>query len=174
MSILRFPHPILTRKTEPWDFSQEDSRAKLLIMSVRMLEILDNTPHGVALAANQIEHRPWRFFAVKYDFATNNGLKSLIVNPVVSPGPYGSEEDTEGCLSFPGFNLKVRRARNVLLTYQDIDGEKHVEELSGFPARMVQHEVEHLDGKTFLENIPRIDRFRVMAEMKKRKVAGLA
>lgn len=173
MKILSYPNPALTRKTEKWDFSRSESRDLLIAHGLNLSKVLEVTPNGVALAANQVG-LPHRFFAVREDFADQNNLPTLIVNPEIVGLLSGNEVQQEGCLSFPGMLIDVRRLNSVLFGYQTIEGEIKSMTLSGFPARMVQHEVEHLDGKTFIDNVPRIERFRIMAEMKKRKAAGLA
>lgn len=173
MKILSYPHPSLTRKTEKWDFSRPDSKELLIAHGLNLGKVLESTPNGVALAANQVG-LPHRFFAVREDFADQNNFPTLLVNPQIVGLLSGSEEQQEGCLSFPGMLIDVRRLSEVMFGFQTIDGEIRSMTLKGFPARMVQHEVEHLNGKTFIENVPRIERFRIMAEMKKRKSAGLA
>lgn len=173
MKILSFPHPALTAPTKEWDFSRPESRDLLIAHGLNLTQVLDSTPHGVALAANQVG-LPHRIFAVKEDFADQNNLPTLIVNPTTVGLLSGSEVMQEGCLSFPGMLLEVRRLNAILFGFQTVDGEIRSMTLTGFPARMVQHEVEHLNGKTFLESVPRIERFRIIAEMKKRKAAGRA
>lgn len=172
MKILSFPHLALTTPTKKWDF-KETTRDELILIGIELLKTLEETPHGVALAANQVG-LAHRLFVVKEDFADENGLPTLIVNPEIVGLLSGNNEQQEGCLSFPGMLINVRRLNQVLFGYQDVDGNVKSATLSNFPARMVQHECEHLDGKTFMGNMNRIDRFRIMAEMKKRKVAGLA
>lgn len=173
MKILSYPNPVLTRKTDEWDFSRPESRDLLIAHGLNLAKVLEVTPNGVALAANQVG-LPHRFFAVREDFADQNNLPTLLVNPTIVGLLSGNEVQQEGCLSFPGMLIDVRRLSSIMLGFQTIEGEIRSMTLSGFPARMVQHEVEHLNGKTFIDNAPRIERFRIMAEMKKRKAAGLA
>lgn len=173
MKILSFPHPALSKPTTPWDFSKPDSKVELLFMAIDLQKTLDETPHGVALAANQVG-LPHRLFVIKEDFADKNDIEPLIINPTYVGLLSGNNVEQEGCLSFPGTLLDVRRLNGILVGYQNIEGEQKSRTLTGFPARMFQHEIDHLDGKTFLDHTPRIERFRIMAELKKRKVAGLA
>lgn len=172
MKILSYPNTALTTKTNPWDFSVPDSESKLVALALEMGKILDSTPQGVALAANQVglSHK---LFVIKEKFADENNLPTLIVNPEFVGLLSGNNMEQEGCLSFPGMLINIRRLNSILVGYQTVTGEMKSVTLHDFPARMFQHEIEHLNGKTFLEQVPRIDRFRVMAEMKKRKANGL-
>ena len=78
-----------------------------------------------------------------------------IVNPTITPLGEELETDDEGCLSIPGVLVPVERAVSVRLEGQSVDGKKLTLELDGLPARAVQHEVDHLDGKlTFDRTTP--------------------
>lgn len=174
LKILSYPHPALTTPTKPWMFLSENP-FQLLLLEEQLFQVLQNEPNGIALAANQvgIEHR---MFVVKEKFSDRTGLPVLVINPKVSAGSGRAEKDKdmEGCLSFPGVKIPVVRNSSIVLEYQDMSGALFTKEFSGADARVIQHECEHLDGETFMDNLPRIQRFQLMAEMKKRKVSGKA
>lgn len=173
MKILSYPNSSLTTKTIDWDFSQENSEQKLIAMASEMDKVLLKTPNGCALAANQVGYNH-RFFLIRDSFASKNGLPMIIVNPIFTEDGEKMEAEEEGCLSFPGVTITTKRFQNINCEYQMVDGEKRTAKLNDFVARMFQHEIEHLDGKTFLDQINRVDRFRIISELKKRKMAGRA
>ena len=76
-----------------------------------------------------------------------------MVNPVVEAQSGDWVEAWEGCLSVPGLRGKVRRRNEVSVCYQDASGQAQQRKLSGFPARILLHEVDHLEGLTFLDRV---------------------
>ena len=91
------------------------------------------------LAANQISHL-YRIVLIW------NKEWIVMINPVwkVRDGKTGLSH--EGCLSRPGVNAKIKRHKRITVWYEDETGEKHMQKISNWPARVVQHEVDHLDG----------------------------
>lgn len=170
MKILSFPHPALTTPTTPWDFNQEDSRLKLLFLSQDLSVALGEAPTGVALAANQVG-LPHRLFVIDQRFADVNDIHSLVINPRITSESLMVERISEGCLSFPGMSLQILRPPFVEVLYQDIDGKNFEKKVEGTLAQVFMHECEHLDGKTFLNHLPRIQRFQIMSNLRKRKGA---
>ncbi|MBI1812537.1 peptide deformylase [Candidatus Peregrinibacteria bacterium] len=96
--------------------------------------------NGVGLAAPQIGE------PVRLCLATINQKLTPLINPQI---PWRSLETTveeEGCLSLPNVWLPVRRSTEIVVTYLDVSGKKQDRRVSGFDARVIQHEVDHLDG----------------------------
>lgn len=91
------------------------------------------------LAANQISHL-YRIVLIW------NGEWKVMINPTVHPRAGKTGLSHEGCLSRPGVNVKVRRHKRIQVIYENQNGEQHSEKLANWPARVVQHEVDHLDG----------------------------
>ena len=100
---------------------------------------------GVGLAATQVGIVR-RFFVCTLD-----GEDRVLVNPVVTPVGKDTEVDGEGCLSLGSVRVPVERAAKVKVEAQDAEGAPVALELEGYPARVVQHEVDHLDGKLMLD-----------------------
>ena len=132
-------------------------------------------PDGVALSANQLMEGPFlieRVFAVK----PGQGLPEGVINPIWRPlvAPESSlVADYEGCLSIPGHRLMVPRYPTIFLDYIDIDGIVHYDEqFSGMAARIVQHECDHLDGRTILDHAPKEVKYRLRSEIIRRRKAG--
>ena len=91
-----------------------------------------------------------------------------MINPVIIEKD-GTEKFQEGCLSVPGIYEDVTRAKHVKIEYYDRDGQKHLIEDDGFLAIAMQHEMDHLDGKLFIEKLSYIKRKKFEKEWKKRE-----
>lgn len=133
-----------------------------------MRHLLRATKNGLALAANQVGLK-WRLFIVRPDFAAANEIPEVLINPKVMGIPTIVESGMEGCLSFPDTFVEVRRMTSVHAGYFDVTGAWTSKNFSGFPARVFQHECEHLDGNVFIKNIDRKPRWDIIAKMKKMK-----
>ncbi|RRS32280.1 MAG: peptide deformylase [Epsilonproteobacteria bacterium (ex Lamellibrachia satsuma)] len=90
-----------------------------------------------------------------------------MINPVIIEKD-GSEKFQEGCLSIPGFYEDIERAKHVKVEYYDRNGKKHIIEDDDFLAIAMQHEIDHLDGKVFIEKLSYIKRKKFEKEWKKR------
>jgi peptide deformylase len=93
-----------------------------------------------------------------------------MINPVIIEKD-GTEKFQEGCLSVPGIYEDVTRAKHVKIEYYDRDGQKHLIEDDGFLAIAMQHEMDHLDGKLFIEKLSIIKRKKFEKEWKRRQKA---
>mgnify|MGYP001551187540 CR=1 FL=1 len=91
-----------------------------------------------------------------------------MINPMIIEKD-GKEKFQEGCLSVPGFYEEVERAKHVKVEYFDRDGNKHVIEDNDFLASAIQHEMDHLDGKVFIEKLSIMKRKKFEKEWKKRQ-----
>lgn len=105
---------------------------------------------GLGLAANQVGHNI-RVFAMR-------GPKSdyVIFNPKIVSLSNETIELEEGCLSFPNLLVKITRPQHLRIRFADFTGEVDTFTFTGLTARIVQHEVEHLDGKLFFSNVTRM------------------
>lgn len=115
---------------------------------------------GVGLAANQVGS------ARRVAVVDADGQKLVLVNPrIVEASGKGIAE--EGCLSIPDLYADVTRPDRVVLEALDQDGKPYQRELTGLPARAVQHEIDHLDGILFLDHLSLLKRKRLLARWKK-------
>ncbi len=91
----------------------------------------------------------------------------ILLNPEITNYSRQTESGEEGCLSFPGMSGPVPRARTIDLRFMDLDG--HVRELvlSGFLARVVQHEVDHLNGVLFIDRMSAVKKIALSGRLKK-------
>jgi len=145
--ILTYPDPFLTRKAVP--VLRVDDKVRELVRD--MFETM-HAASGVGLAAPQIGVGR-RVIVVDVSRVETESPPLALVNPeVVSRG--GSVEGIEGCLSVPGVEGMVPRAECVLVRGQDVQGEPVRIRATGFLARALQHEIDHLDGVLFIDRIP--------------------
>ena len=107
---------------------------------------------GVGLAANQVD-LPYRLFVANpTGDLSNKDAEYAFINPVLKGGK-GQVEGEEGCLSIPGVLAPVMRKEKITIEAYNLKGEQFVGELDGFFARIVQHEIDHLDGKLFIDRL---------------------
>lgn len=112
---------------------------------------------GVGLAAPQIG-KAIRLFVVdadplKEDFPDSEGFKKVFINPVITDHSTELCTMQEGCLSIPGLNENVERPERITIKYLDENFQEHEETLSGFNARVVQHEYDHLEQTLFVDRV---------------------
>jgi peptide deformylase len=140
---------------------------KLERLAAQMAEAMDRE-EGVGLAATQVGILSrvivWR------DPDNDNELH-VFVNPVITECSESCTTATEGCLSLPGQNVEVSRPDEVGVTAEDLRGSEQRMRLSGFPARIVQHEIDHLDGCLILDRATPEERRRVIKELHERTLA---
>jgi peptide deformylase len=120
---------------------------------------------GAGLAAPQAGLNKRMFVYQNYE---TGSPECVMINPVILSSE-GEIEDWEGCLSFPGVSIKVKRAEKIKVEYQDVDGDIQETEFSGMTARVIQHEIEHLDGIVFTRYLSKLKRDFVNSKMKKVK-----
>ena len=113
--------------------------------------------HGVGLAANQVGV-PLRVFVYDCPDETGKRARGVVVNPVIETSPRPEtmpdpEDDDEGCLSVPDEQFPTGRAEWARVTGTDLDGVSVVVEGTGFLARCLQHETDHLDGVIYLDRL---------------------
>ncbi len=162
--VITYPNKLLRLKSE--DVKQFDIELHTLLD-----DMYDTMMHqgGVGLAAIQIAI-PLNVLIInipnKEDIQDKNDLIEAI-NPVITHKD-GTQVYTEGCLSVPGFSEDVTRAQHIVIEYFDRDGNKKIMEAEGFLAVAWQHEMEHLAGHLFIENLSIIKRKKFEKEWKKK------
>jgi len=147
--IITFPNPVLREKAKK--ITTFDDELKKL--AADMGETMYDAP-GVGLAANQIGIARQ---IVVVDISEQEDEKKYIalINPVISDGE-GSVTGEEGCLSVLEYESKVKRFQKIKVTAQNLEGEEIDFEAEDRFARIIQHEVDHLHGKLFIDHISRL------------------
>lgn len=121
-----------------------------------MFETMDTAP-GVGLAAPQVGVS-LRIFTYSYEDDDGAPWRGVVINPELwmrplDPGEPDPEEESEGCLSFPGERFPLRRSDEVRVTGMDLDGTPVELHVSGWRARILQHEFDHLDGILYVDRL---------------------
>jgi peptide deformylase len=173
MQIVHYPHPALRWKSR--DVTQINAALR---DTVRRMFALMYEKKGIGLAANQVA-LPFRFFIVNLSGEDADPEEELVfINPVIT-NRKGSVIEEEGCLSLPSLYADVRRAEEVVIEAYDLEGQPFRARLKELPARVVQHETDHVDGVVFLDRLedslrrelqPKIAEFEVAYQ--KRQAAG--
>lgn len=150
LRVISYPHPVLLRPCKT--VRRVDAAFKAL--AAEMLELM-YAHNGVGLAANQVGV-PLRLFVANPSGQRGEGEEWICINPELNL-PKGNETDREGCLSLPEIFGPVPRPTRVKLNAYDLAGNEIQRDLSGFPARVVQHECDHLDGVFFFHRMSEWD-----------------
>ena len=146
MKIVTYPHPTLRHVSKP--IRRMDAALREMI---RQMFDLMYEAKGIGLAANQVD-LPLRFFICNLSGERDKGEELVFLNPVLSR-PKGQSEREEGCLSMPGLYAPVRRPEAVHLEAYGLDGNPMSLDLNEMMARVVQHEIDHLDGVLFTDRL---------------------
>jgi peptide deformylase len=158
LKILEFPDPRLRIKAKPVEVV--DDALRQLIDD--MFETMYDAP-GIGLAATQIDvHR--RLLVA--DVSADKDDPWVLINPEIVEKD-GVEVTEEGCLSVPGYYEEVERAEHVRVRYLDRDGKQVESEFEGLLAVCVQHEMDHLDGKLFVDYLSEAKRQRIRKRLEK-------
>lgn len=144
LELIKEPNPILTQVAESWDFKNHVNAA---VIEREMLEMM-KINNGLGLAGNQVGLLR-RVFVMKLQ----DGREIGFFNPSILVGDNDLEEGEEGCLSFPDLWLKVKRSPLITAMYLDNTGKRCIIDLEGIDARCFQHELDHLNGITFIEHV---------------------
>jgi peptide deformylase len=160
LTILEFPDPRLRRKAVPVD--AVDDALRSLIDD--MFETMYAAP-GIGLAATQVDvHR--RLLVA--DVSSDKSDPHVFINPVILEKD-GVTVTEEGCLSVPGYFEEVERAEHVRVRYLDRDGQECEDEFEGLLAVCVQHEIDHLNGKLFVDYLSEAKRQRIRKKLEKER-----
>lgn len=152
LPVYLYGHPVLRRESEPIDAQYPDLQQLIADMWQCMYD-----SEGVGLAAPQIGRNIQLIVIdaspVGEDFPECAGRKMTLINPELEILDGPKEVRAEGCLSLPGLSENVPRVEHIRLRWLDENFEPHEEEISGFLARIVQHEYDHLIGKLYIDHI---------------------
>lgn len=160
--ILKFPNQDLRIKAKPVETFDEE----LKTLTDDMFETMHSV-NGIGLAATQIGVA--KQVAV-IDISPEKNEPLVIVNPAIQIlDPTKTEDYDEGCLSVPGFFEKISRPSDIKLTYQDLNGKKQEIKPEGLLTKVVQHELDHLNGRLFVDHISELKRRRIRNKIVKQK-----
>jgi peptide deformylase len=165
LKVARMGHPVLRERAKPLDKS--DLRKPLMQKLIDdMIETMHEY-HGVGLAAPQVHEGVRLFVAMLDDDPDAESETVVVVNPVITPHGDGIEEGWEGCLSIPDIRGRVPRYTDIKVKALDRDGQPMELRLKDFPARVAQHETDHLDGVLFFDRMKAMDTLTYLEEYSK-------
>jgi peptide deformylase len=160
LPILRYPDPRLHQRAAKVD--RVDDGIRKLIKD--MAETMYAAP-GIGLAATQVDAH---VRVIVIDIAEARDQLLVLVNPELI-AVSGEADYEEGCLSVPGVYEKVRRAERITVRALDADGKPYTREADGLLAVCIQHEMDHLEGKVFVEKLSRLKQGRILARFRKQE-----
>lgn len=159
LEILEFPDPRLRTKAVPVEVFDE----KLEALVDDMLETMYGA-QGIGLAATQVNVHQ-RIIVI--DVSDESNQPQVFINPEVEVLEGGEREYDEGCLSVPGYYETVVRPENVLIKAFDAKGKAFEIEPDGLLAVCIQHEIDHLNGKLFVDYLSPLKRQRIRKKLEK-------
>jgi peptide deformylase len=160
LTVIEYPDPRLRITAQP----VTAFNAKLKRLVADMFETMYAAP-GVGLAATQVDVHKQLLVA---DMSENSDQPLVLINPRILEKT-GDQIFQEGCLSFPGIYADVERALRVSVTAQDVDGNDFVLDVEGPIAVCIQHEMDHLVGKLFVDYLSTLKRTLLLKRMEKRR-----
>ncbi len=159
MDVVKYPGAPLRkggRKVTSFDADLRD-------LAERMLDTM-YTARGVGLAAPQVGIDLELLVLNETGERDDRDHEMVLVNPEIVANK-GREFGEEGCLSFPGLYAEVERSVKLTVKYQDLDGAAQELRCSGFLARIIQHEIDHLKGVLFVDRLSSVEKMRVRGQL---------
>jgi peptide deformylase len=147
MNIIKFPNPILREQMPTFDFDNPLMDPKVL--EKEMLEFM-YARDGIGLAANQVGIKA-RVFVMGHKDNPESGM--AFFNPIVVANTEKIEDMEEGCLSFPGVYVKIKRPSAIKARWQNSSGEWEEGEFDGYNCKCFLHEFDHLEGITYQDRV---------------------
>ena len=158
--IRQYPDSVLRMKAPPVETFDDDLKR----LATRLGELMKDA-NGVGLAATQVG-----VLRRVFVFARDEGEVAVLVNPEIVRRGDEADVDEEGCLSIQGVTMPVERVTSVRIEGRDASGEEVAYDLEGTPARIVQHELDHLDGTMILDRTTPEARREALAALRPRLV----
>ena len=161
LKVARMGHPVLRRRARPLEPDQ--------ISTPRIQQLIDDMfetmrdSEGIGLAGPQV-YESIRLFVAGVDDEERMMPPVVMINPEVTPVGSDVEEDWEGCLSIPDIRGRVSRATDIKVRALDRYGTPLSMTANGFPARVIQHEVDHLDGVLFFDQMTSFESLTFLEE----------
>jgi peptide deformylase len=160
LRIVPYPHPALRYESRP--VVQIDDKLRSIVREMFSLMYASN---GIGLAANQVGI-PLRFFVLNLTADVEKpDQEQVFINPEIIKR-HSSEENEEGCLSFPGLYGKVRRARKIKVRYYDLQSNELETDADDLLGRAIQHETDHLEAKLFIDYLGNLTKTTTLTKIK--------
>lgn len=150
LRIVLYPDPVLQRRAAPIESIDEEIRS----VAERMIELMHEA-EGVGLAAPQVG-LGWRMFVANP--SGEAGGDRVFINPELRDAAERVEAENEGCLSLPGVSAEIRRPAAITIEATDLEGRPFTLSSEELPARVWQHETDHLNGVLILDRMGPLDK----------------
>lgn len=160
LDVLHFPDNRLRKKAAPVEIIDENCRS----LAKDMLETMYDS-HGIGLAATQVNVQK-RIVVIDLSSEKNEAICLINLEILSSEG---TEESQEGCLSVPEYYDMVTRAEKIKYRYMDLNGDVIEDVADGLLAICIQHEIDHLDGKLFIDYLSPMKRQRLRKKLEKQE-----
>jgi len=161
LNILEYPHPRLRIKAEPVAIVDEE----IMQLVDDMFETMRDA-QGIGLAASQVDVQKR---VIVMDISEQRDEPRVYINPEIEVLEPDTTPYEEGCLSVPGFYEAVDRPAHVMIRALDREGNPFKEEAEGLLAVCIQHEIDHLEGKLFVDYLSPLKRDRIRKKLKKQR-----
>lgn len=158
MQLLKFTDPSLRVEPTLFDFHSQNAKELADSLWTRCREL-----KGLGLSANQVG-----IDARVFVMGVNEDNRKDVFNPKILEVSEETILAKEGCLSYPGLWLTVRRPETITVTYQNILGEFVIDKLSGLPSRIFQHEFDHMQGINFTDHVSEMKMKMALKSLEKR------
>tara|TARA_B100000029_G_scaffold510348_1_gene601584 strand:- start:198 stop:713 length:516 start_codon:yes stop_codon:yes gene_type:complete len=160
--ILKVPHPILRQKARDMKEIKEED----ILIAKEMIAIMNNAP-GVGLAANQIGVLK-KIITVRIEGENNKTKKEYILfNPKIISYSKNTNIMEEGCLSIPEQFAEIERSEEIIIEYISEKRKFIKKRVTGIESRILQHEIDHLSGKLFIDYLSNLKRDIIIRKVKK-------
>lgn len=156
MELVTYPHRALLAKTRPIDTFDDELGERI----DEMIRIMHES-EGVGLAAPQVG---WSVKLLVLNPSDDPAQDEVLINPTIEKRR-GRVMGEEGCLSFPGIYVAVERAKEIEIRYRTRTGDEKVEARTDFVARIIQHEIDHLENILLVHRMSPADRVRVKRDL---------
>ncbi|MBI4005138.1 MAG: peptide deformylase [Gammaproteobacteria bacterium] len=160
LEVLHFPDTRLRKKAAP----VETIDTEIKTLAANMLETM-YAERGIGIAATQVNVQKR---VVVIDLSEQHNSPMYLINPEIIKGE-GTEQMQEGCLSVPGYFDLVERAEKITFRYINLDGESIMADADGLLAVCIQHEIDHLNGKLFIDYLSPLKRQRLRKKLEKQE-----
>ena len=159
LRVIKYGNPILRMKARR--INKIDNRIRQLVDDMILTMAIDG---GIGLAAPQVAES-LTLLVVDHSLIFEDGEPTAYINPAIIASE-GESVMEEGCLSIPDIHEEVRRSEIITLRYQNIDGESKEDKFDGLLARVLQHEIDHLNGVLFVDRISALKKQLLKKELK--------
>ncbi len=160
LQIVHYPHPVLRTPSKPLERIDDNFKA-----TIRGMFELMYAARGIGLAANQVG-LPFRFFILNLTADPEQSENEQVyINPEIVKR-HSTSEYEEGCLSLPALYAEVRRPKRIRVRFFNLMGELVELDAEGLHARAIQHEIDHLDGKLFIDYLGMLTRATLAKQIK--------